>query len=377
MSSLWIISPRVDFLTFGLAPIIALTISACTRWSVPIGTIPLWWWFVLGVFIDVAHVYGTLYRTVLDSEAVEKNRRLFLVAGPGMLVVSLLVNVLLGTTWAWSLLAYFAMWHFAKQPFGFLCLYKARFGERGAADHQWDYWVCIAGAALPILIEHTKTTDSLEWFYGEDELLFHLPVWFEIPLRVVHWLIPALWLARLCWHRVYSAKPFNWGKISIMALQYLNWYMGSSKHHLTALAWHNLSHGVSSMVLVYYVVQRRYDVWKKENPSTMKWLDRMNMSLCSSPWAYLMPLLALAFVEETLWDVTLDHRFAGDLGLSLPDLTELQKEIATAFLMLPQLSHYFLDSYIWKMTGQNPGLRDALMTMGLPGSPAASSPKKE
>ena len=112
------------------------------------------------------------------------------------------VNIVFGTWVGWTLLSYYAMFHFAKQPFGLLCIYKAdvipfhpiscdfmrfravsqaRQGERGAFQHQMDYWTCMAGArtalsslrflgaALPLLLWHCGEFEGFSWFGGEDE----------------------------------------------------------------------------------------------------------------------------------------------------------------------------------------------------------------
>ncbi|CAJ1352351.1 unnamed protein product, partial [Effrenium voratum] len=54
---------------------------------------PLLWKLLLEVLVDVAHVYGTLCRTVLDSEATALNWRLYLLAVPGLLLPTLFVNI--------------------------------------------------------------------------------------------------------------------------------------------------------------------------------------------------------------------------------------------------------------------------------------------
>lgn len=361
----WVVSPAADIGCFAAPLVIACGIGLLTRGSVPNDTVPLHWWIPLGTCVDVAHVYGTLHRTILDSEATAQNRNLYLFAGPGLFVITLLLNLLVGTKWGWTCLAYFAMYHFAKQPFGILCLYKARFGERGKENHQWDYWTCMAGATIPILLMHVKTpgvNKRLRWFYTGEDFLFLLPEVVRFPLLLMYVVVPTSWIARLLLHKFRDGMPLNAGKIFIMGAQYLTWFMGTGEHHLTSLAFHNLFHGVSSMLLVYVAVHRRLITWRKERPSTMRWSDKLNEALVSSPWIYVSFTVALAMFEGVAWELFIDQEFLPqDFYKSLPDLTQTQEAIFTSLFMMPQLSHYFLDGFIWKMTAQNPGLKDALM----------------
>ena len=43
-----------------------------------------------------------------------------------------------------------------------------------------------------------------------------------------------------------------------------------------------------------------------------------------------------------------------------PDLDGWQRSFAVAVVNLPQMVHFFLDAFIWKMDGSNPGLREAI-----------------
>eukprot|EP00435_Cladocopium_sp_Y103_P032947 s874_g8.t1 len=119
-------------------------------------------------------------------------------AVPGLLLPTCFINIVFGTWLGWTLLSYYAMFHFAKQPFGLLCLYKARQGERGALLHQLDYWTCMAGAGLPLLLWHAGDFEGFSWFGGEDQKLVELPQFFRKPLWLLYFLVPGLWLGHSC-----------------------------------------------------------------------------------------------------------------------------------------------------------------------------------
>lgn len=115
------------------------------------------------------------------------------------------------------------------------------------------------------------------------------------------------------------------------------------------------------MLLVYHVARRRMKTWREASPSTMKWQDRLNEYFLASPARYVLVMMALGITEEVSWDFFVNRDFLPNFGYSPPRWTVTQRAVATSFLMLPQLSHYFLDGFIWKLTLKNPGLREALL----------------
>jgi len=80
-------------------------------------------WLVLIVFVDVAHVYATLFKTYFIKEEFQKRKLLYL--GLPILCFAIgMVLFLLGSTVFWSVLAYIAVFHFIRQQFGFMRLYS-------------------------------------------------------------------------------------------------------------------------------------------------------------------------------------------------------------------------------------------------------------
>lgn len=358
----WVVSPSVDFVGFVLPVVIALSLMPVTK---NLGDkVPLTWHILIVVSVDVAHVYSTIYRTVLDSEATRLNGRLYFIAGPCLFLVTLFVNLFVGTWLGWSLLAYYAMFHFAKQPFGLICIYKARYNERNSFDHSLDYWTCMAAAGIPTLLWHAGEFQSFEaWFGAKDVQLFQLPTILARPLWFLYALIPALWLCRVL-QRCLSGKRLNLGKCWLMFAQYFTWYMGlSSDSTCLSLSFINLFHGFASTILVHFVVQERFRQWRKEKPNTMGLRDQMCEFFVSSAWISVALLIVLAMVEEFLWDLLVNQEYLPKFFGKLPELSVTQDAIATSALMMPQLSHYFLDGFIWKMARQNPGLREALTAL--------------
>ena len=59
-------------------------------------------------------------------------------------------------------------------------------------------------------------------------------------------------------------------------------------------------------------------------------------------------LLAIAFMEELLWDNLLWHEHLSVFGNWGLDLTDGLLVLIVPLLSLPQTTHYVLDGFIWK-----------------------------
>ena len=68
-------------------------------------------WLLLIVFIDVAHVYATLFKTYFVKEEFVKRKKLLLVLPLFCFLVGFLL-FLFGAKTFWSVLAYVAVFHF-------------------------------------------------------------------------------------------------------------------------------------------------------------------------------------------------------------------------------------------------------------------------
>ena len=82
--------------------------------------------------------------------------------------------------------------------------------------------------------------------------------------------------------------------------------------------------------------------------------------------AFIGIIVALGSYEEGLWDPLIwrDHAVLfGGLSAPRPMSDEALMVIVPA-LVLPQATHYVLDSWIWKFDGSNPGLRYYLFLEG-------------
>ena len=79
-------------------------------------------WLFLIVFIDVAHVYATLFKTYFVADEFQKKKKLLILL-PILCFVISMVLFSFGSLVFWSFLAYVAVFHFIRQQYGFMRLY--------------------------------------------------------------------------------------------------------------------------------------------------------------------------------------------------------------------------------------------------------------
>src|SRR5262249_28372998 len=125
-SSFWLFSKPVDlsvFLGSALVALAALWIGSGA--GVLYGGTPDWAWVPAVLLVDVAHVYATGFRVYLDGDELRRRRLLYALVP----AVGLLAGVVLywrGELVFWRVLAYLAVFHFIRQQYGWVALYRAR-----------------------------------------------------------------------------------------------------------------------------------------------------------------------------------------------------------------------------------------------------------
>lgn len=310
-------------------------------------TTPLWAWLVFVVFIDVAHVYATLYRVYLDKEEFRRRRPLYL----GVPFICLLVGVLayrVSPGLFWRTLAYAAVFHFVRQQYGFTRLYQRLEGEAGAFD-RWLDAAAIYGAMLyPLAFWHGSRDRLFAWFVEGDFVA--LPAMPE----AARWLYAAL-LAAFAARQIQKAlsgAPVHPGKAAVVLSTAAAWYVGivHLNSDLAFAVTNVVAHGVPYLAFTWLYGRRRFSAG---------WLARVHRPALAA--LFLLPLLALAYGEEALWDawVWREHA-AAFFGLALPR-PEWALGLLVPLLALPQATHYVLDAWVWKMDGSNPGLKELLL----------------
>jgi hypothetical protein len=373
VSSRWLVSARFD-LAFFVAPA-ALAIVAL--WLSPVALLasddlPVWIWVALIPLIDVSHVYASLYRTYLDAEELARRPALYVTVPTVVFVVGTIVYAADSATF-WRILAYAAVWHFVRQQYGFLMLYRRRSGERGLWEGRLDGALLYLTTLYPLLYWHTHLPRRFVWFVEGD----FLPLPFTQATTAAGWLYLLLAVA-------YAAKELykGWrgdlislGKSLVLLTTAATWYAGivafdsDYAFTLTNVA----SHGVPYVALVWITLRRRW-----AGSTSLSWLRWISSPRAIA--AFVGLLIACALLEETLWDwlVWGDHPavFGGrNHVLGLIDSPFLA--FVVALLAVPQATHYVLDGFIWRTGPANPDVRRLVQGLRPDSSETTASPRAQ
>jgi hypothetical protein len=325
--SRWIIGRRVD-LSFiigsGLAGYVYLLLF--TVLHVPITF--LWWFWSLA--FDGTHIFGTASRTFFDREARTRSRRLlfgsllfFFLLGPVMVLAG-------GKGYLALLVAVWAYYHVIRQHYGFMVLYKVKNRDLAPFDNALDRVFLGVMLVFPpfhrFFIHHPQ----------ELGLPFSLAR-YETAAWIVVALTAAVYLVRQGF-RWKAGEPLNRPKFLLLAgviplhwltFQFMSWQAATP----TVTIVHNLQYHA----IIWFHNRNRYG--RSDAAARNGWI----------PTAVSRSLLAyagVALVFSALYRIP---------GFHLGNISDL----AFGFFCGFGLTHYFLDSRIWRVR-HDPGLRAAL-----------------
>lgn len=332
--SKWLFSREIDLSVFlGSAVVSLLLLAIGWRLGILNEESPDWTWITAVLLIDIAHVWSTSFRVYFDGEEFRRRAWLYtLVPLFGYAVGVALYSE--GELVFWRALALLAVFHFVRQQYGWVALYRRKLGETSG----WTWWIDAAAVYLatlyPLAFWMTNLPRKFEWFVADD--FFALPGMVETVLFPVYALALAAYFAKSVYQ--YRATGFlNPGKDIVVATTAVCWYTGivffNSDYAFTVT--NVIIHGVPYFALIYFYAKRRRET---ASPVYRK---------LSSNWlVFLATLWALAYAEELVWHRGVWHEknwlFGGNW-----DLGDL-KIFLVPLLAIPQLTHYVLDGFIWR-----------------------------
>jgi hypothetical protein len=346
----WLFSPRVDagvFLGSALASLALLLFGA--RAGVLNGDSPDWAWVPAVLLVDVAHVYATGFRVYFDTEELKRRAWLYALAP----MVAFAVGVALyseSDKLFWRALAYLAVFHFVRQQYGWVALYRARLGERGAVGKLIDSAAIYMATLYPLIYWHSTLPRNFWWFLPGD--FAQLPTVIERTAWPVYCIALGAYVVRSA-HAWLITGAGNPGKDIVVATTAVCWYAGivafNSDYAFTVT--NVIIHGVPYIALVWWYAKARSEETGKVYRALTRW-----------PVVFIAILWFMAYTEELLWDRSLWHERAWLFGGAW-DVSNL-KIVLVPLLALPQATHYVLDGFIWRRKN-NPiriadcGLRNA------------------
>lgn len=358
MNSNWLFSKKMDLLILFLPVWLCWVAAFLLPVSALRADVPLWVWVVFVIGIDVSHVWSTLFRTYTDQEEFHNHKGLLLTVPVLAFLVSWGVASISFALF-WRILAYVAVFHFVKQQYGFMRIYKARSADFRSKFIS-DNFIIYLSMIFPVIYWHLNPNRHFSWFVTGDFLQFKLPITVlssvNFSLQFIYFGLLLLWI----WEEIRFArlaeKAMPWGKILWVITTAGNWYIGIVYFNsdLVFTLTNVVAHGIPYMALIVFYQHEKHRISGKQ--AIYKKLI---------PAAVFITGIAfiLAFGEEYLWDALINHDNASFFSwLYYPD--ELPpvnwQAIALALLSVPQITHYVADGFIWKNSPKNPHLKNLL-----------------
>lgn len=323
------------------------------------GGMPAWAWLLFIVGIDVAHVYSTLWRTYFDREEFRKYRRpLVLIPVFGWLAGVFLY--LIGGMLFWRVLAYLAVYHFVRQQYGFLSLYSRK-ENRAGWERTIDAVTIYAATIYPLLFWHTHLPRNFHWFIDGDFWAVNAP-WLSPLAGGIYLTILGVYLVKEVRMSLQRGR-INLPKNLILLGTVLSWYYGIvvCDGDLAFTATNVVAHGIPYMALVWMYGRKKQEktARKEQKQKAQPSLMRRVFKLQYLP-VFVGALMLFAYLEEGLWDALVwrDHAGLFPWAGALPQIGEATLlAFVVPLLALPQVTHYLIDGFIWKMRKGNGDLK--------------------
>jgi len=333
----WLFSAPIDLAVFGGTAALALILVLAGPST---GTAsPEWTWITGVLLVDVAHVWSTAFVVYLDP--VERRRRPALYAitpvaafGAGVALYAC------GEPVFWRALAYLAVFHFIRQQYGWVMMYRARHGERDRVGRWLDGATIYAATLYPLIAWHTQLPRAF-WWMRQDDFAAGLP---PATAAVAGWIYAAL-LVAYAMRAVRAARrgPVAWGKHVVVATTAACWYTGivATNADYAFTVTNVFIHGVPYLALVYLYARAASREPGSRGGATARMIGgrRGVVVFCATLWA-------VAYVEELIWDRAIWHDRGWLFGAGI-DVGHAAMLIVP-LLAVPQLTHYVLDGFLWR-----------------------------
>lgn len=351
-------------------------------------------WAILVMGVDVSHVYSTIYRTYLDRETMQRHG-LFLFLLPFAVLIVCIVLYSFGALVFWRVMAYVAVFHFVRQQYGFLRVY-ARQEQQNAWQRRLDAMAIYAATLYPIVDWHLAGQKNFNWFMKGDFVYLNQGG-FRTAATGVFLSVITVYVAKelyLLWKSIAARRrsqlgksittnavpeadvpsAFNLPRNGILLGTLLSWYVGIVHFNsdLAFTAINVMSHGIPYIALVWIYGNKKYHPLEfpliKGTISSPPYKGGWVVAQFFRPRyaaLFVVSLFILAYAEEGLWDAWVWHNdehhalfapFHAALGGAGPDSGWLK--LLVPLLSVPQITHYVIDGFIWKMRRDKYGWRD-------------------
>ncbi len=308
---------------------------------------PVAYWVILIVMIDVAHVYSTLFRTYFNPSAFRQQHPLFIAIPIFCYIGGVLLYLYSGGLF-WRALAYLAVFHFIRQQYGFMRIYSRK-ENQGRIAGCIDTIAIYTSTIYPLLYWHfAGIHKNFNWFVDGDFMLGRS----ELILTISYWVYLFVIAAYAVKETGLSFKnrSFNVPKNLLVAGTFLSWYFGIVYYNgdMAFTTLNVVSHGIPYMALVWLNERKRYQTSGEKKTTLL----RLTFNTYGGVILFTGLLILFAYIEEGLWDglIWKEHGNFFRVFSLLPAVsTNLLLAMLVPLLALPQSTHYVLDGFIWKL----------------------------
>lgn len=323
----WIVSRAVDLsLVIGSSAAGYIYLLLFTVAHLPMS----WLWWVWSLGFDGTHIFGTASRTFFDREARARHSRLlygslifFFALGPLMVWAG-------WKGWLYLLVGVWAYYHVVRQHYGFMVLYKVKNRDLSPWDNRLDRVflgvMMVAPPFLRFVIRHPKELGLPGGLPGLEKSL---------------WLLVAATVAVYAWRqwqRWRAGTPADVPKYLLFAaVMPLHWLTFAFLSWQAAVPTVTIVHNLQYHAIVWFHNRNRYGA---SDAGAVH--GRVPTTVSRSLLAY--AVIGLLF--SALYRIP---------GFALGQVSDL----AFGFFCGFGLTHYYLDSRIWRVR-HDPGLREAL-----------------
>jgi hypothetical protein len=195
---------------------------------------------------------------------------------------------------------------------------------------------------IPILIWHVTGPKNFNWFVEGDFIYFDVPV-----LKIILEILLAFIVLAYIFSEIrlfINEKDFNTPRFLFMMGTAASWYLGIVIFNgdLSFTCLNVISHGIPYMALVWCTEKKDSD----RSPFLKLVFSQYGIIL------FVGILFLFAYFEEGLWD-SLVWREHSEVFKPFSTFEQISSATLLSFvvplLSLPQIVHYVLDGFIWKM----------------------------
>jgi len=323
----WIVSRGVDLsLIIGSAGAGYVYLLLYAALHVPISL--LWWFWSVG--FDGTHIFGTASRTFFDAQARARYPKLlfgsllvFFSIGPVMVLAG-------GKAFLALIVGVWAYYHVVRQHYGFMVLYKVKSRDLGYVDNIVDrVFLGVMTVAPPFhrfFIHHPEELGAP----------FSFP-WLEKPLWVLVAVVGVGYLVRQWMRYTRGERPSTRKFLLLGAIVPLHWLTFVYMSWMAAVPTLTIVHNLQYHAIIWFHNRNRYGADADGSQH-----GRIPAAVGRSLLAY----VAIALVFSALYRIP---------GFRLGQASDL----AFGFFAGFGLTHYYLDSRIWRVR-HDPELREVL-----------------